>query len=240
MPFRGAPLLDPSVSRSLRLVVRVLAILALVGVAIAAACRVVDPPAAAAAGFALRVRSEVWREPEVGRARPGFGTPAANRASCSSHWRGFRASDRAIKAGNYEIAEGITLAQLLDKLTQGDVTQSGFTVVEGATFAEFAGALAANPGVVKTVLGEPAAELARRIGIPGTNPEGWFFPDTYFFATGSTDLALLVARAPVDARAARWRVGETRARPAAQGALRAADPGVDRRKGDRPRRATGR
>jgi len=100
-------------------------------------------------------------------------------------------ADRAIKAGNYEIAEGTTLPQLLDKLTAGDVTQTGLTVVEGATFAELAGALAASPGIVTTVLDLPAAELARRIGVPGPSLEGWFFPDTYFFAAGSSDLALL-------------------------------------------------
>ena len=100
-------------------------------------------------------------------------------------------ADRAIKAGNYEIAQGITLPRLLDKLTAGDVTQTGLTVVEGATFAELAGALAASPEIAKTMLDLPAAELARRIGVPGPSLEGWFFPDTYFFATGSSDLALL-------------------------------------------------
>src|SRR5213082_321029 len=42
--------------------------------------------------------------------------------------------DRTIKAGSYEVAEGITLPQLLAKLTQGDMTQSAFTIVEGTTF----------------------------------------------------------------------------------------------------------
>ena len=54
--------------------------------------------------------------------------------------------DRSIKAGNYEVTSGITLPGLLDKLTQGDVTQAGMTVVEGSTFAEFAAALAGEPG----------------------------------------------------------------------------------------------
>jgi UPF0755 protein len=45
------------------------------------------------------------------------------------------------------------------------------------------------------VVGLPQADLAQRIGVPiapGGNLEGWFFPDTYFFANGSPDLALLV------------------------------------------------
>ena len=102
-----------------------------------------------------------------------------------------KGADRAIKAGNYEITEGITLARLLDKLTLGDVTQTAFTIVEGTTFAELAGAIAANPNIVRSVLDLPVGELGRRIGVPGTGVEGWFFPDTYFIATGSTDLALL-------------------------------------------------
>ena len=103
-----------------------------------------------------------------------------------------RQVDRSIKAGNYEIAAGITLPRLLAKLTQGDVTQIALTVVEGSTFAELAAAIAANPAIVKTVLVRPEAELAQRIGVSGTNPEGWFFPDTYFITKGSSDLALFV------------------------------------------------
>jgi UPF0755 protein len=102
-----------------------------------------------------------------------------------------KSADRAIKAGNYEIAEGITLPQLLDKLTLGDVTQIAFTVVEGTTYADLAGTLAASPDIAKTVLDLPDAELARQIGVPGASVEGWFFPDTYFLAKGSADLALL-------------------------------------------------
>ena len=100
-------------------------------------------------------------------------------------------ADRTIKAGNYEIAEGITLARLLDKLTQGDVTQTGVTVVEGSTYADLIAALKASADIAKSVVELPGPEIATRIGIPNPNPEGWFFPDTYFFAKGSKDVALL-------------------------------------------------
>jgi len=103
----------------------------------------------------------------------------------------FERADRTIKAGNYEIAEGITLPQLLAKLTQGDVAQRALTIVEGTSFAELANALAADADIAQTVLALAPAEIARRAGVPGTDPEGWFFPDTYFYASGSTDLALL-------------------------------------------------
>ena len=105
-----------------------------------------------------------------------------------ARWRGV---DRLIKAGNYEIAVGTTLPQLLDRLAQGDVTQAGFTVVEGATFGEFKRALADHPGVAKTVLDLPEAELMRRLGNTQPFAEGWFFPDTYYFSSGASDFSLL-------------------------------------------------
>src|SRR5712691_9461084 len=46
-------------------------------------------------------------------------------------WARITGRDRTIKAGNYELAAGTTLARLLAKLTQGDVTQTAFTIVEG-------------------------------------------------------------------------------------------------------------
>jgi UPF0755 protein len=67
-------------------------------------------------------------------------------------------------------------------------------------------ALRGNSAIRNTVLDLPDAELMARVGAPGTNPEGRFFPDTYFFAAGSTDVAVLSrARRALDARlAAAW------------------------------------
>jgi UPF0755 protein len=101
------------------------------------------------------------------------------------------AVDRSIKAGNYEIATGITLPRLLDKLTQGDVTQTSLTIVEGSTFAALAAALASNPAIGKGALSLPEPDLAQRLGVAGASLEGWFFPETYYFAVGSADLVLL-------------------------------------------------
>ena len=102
-----------------------------------------------------------------------------------------RGVDRAIKAGSYEIDAGIRLPQLLARLTQGDVSQKAFTIGEGATMADLRRALRANPGIRATALDLPDAQLLARLGRSEAAPEGIFFPDTYYFSVGSTDVALL-------------------------------------------------
>ena len=102
-----------------------------------------------------------------------------------------RGVDRAIKAGNYEVEAGITLPELLDRLTQGDVTQSSLTIVEGSTFGELKAMLAADQGISGNARSLSDAELMAKLGAAGQAPEGWFFPDTFFFATGSSDLSIL-------------------------------------------------
>jgi UPF0755 protein len=105
-----------------------------------------------------------------------------------ARWKG---QDRAIKAGSYEIESPVTLPQLLSTLTEGDVTQSAFVIVEGATFADVRKAMRASSSLRNTVLDLNDAELMAKLGAPGTSPEGAFHPDTYFFAPGNADVAVL-------------------------------------------------
>ena len=103
-----------------------------------------------------------------------------------------RGVDRTIKAGNYEVGYGTTLAGLLAKLTQGDVTQTSFTIVEGWTIRDLRDALRSENAIVKQVADLPDPDLMAKIGASEKQPEGWFFPDTYFFAAGATDVSILV------------------------------------------------
>ena len=99
--------------------------------------------------------------------------------------------DRTIKAGSYEIERGITLPKLLAKLTQGDVTQKAITIVEGTTFAQLKVLLKENVDLAHQAVDLPDGELLARLGSVETAPEGLLFPDTYYFAAGSSDLAVL-------------------------------------------------
>jgi len=100
-------------------------------------------------------------------------------------------SDTAVKAGSYQAARGVTPWQLLQKLTQGDYTQAEIAFIEGWTFRQMRDALDANPDVKHEALTLPEAELMARIGAAGQKPEGWFFPETYFFARGASDVSIL-------------------------------------------------
>jgi len=99
--------------------------------------------------------------------------------------------ERDIKAGNYLLTQPITPVELLDKLTRGDVTQAEIRLIEGWTFAQFRAALDASADLKHDTAGVEDVELLKRIGANETHPEGLFFPDTYLFARGSSDLAVL-------------------------------------------------
>jgi len=96
-----------------------------------------------------------------------------------------------IKAGSYELAAAPTPLELLDKLTRGDVTQSEVRFIEGWTFRQLRAALDANGFVRHDTAGMGDAQLLQKIGADEAHPEGLFFPDTYLFAKGASDLRIL-------------------------------------------------
>ena len=177
-------------NRPLRYLLRAVGTLAIVvGVAVAAAAWwLAQPLALPASPFAFDVKPGATLK-GVARDLAARGVvPSDVPLVALARWRGV---DRAIKAGNYEVESGITLGRLLDKLTQGDVTQDAITFVEGATFADIRNAIARHAGLAHGGVDLSGAELMARIGAVDSRPEGWFFPDTYYFASGSTDIALL-------------------------------------------------
>ena len=97
----------------------------------------------------------------------------------------------AIKAGSYEVEQGITPWLLLGKLTRGDVTQAEIVFVEGKTFRQLRAELDANADVRHDTAGLSDAEVLTRMEVRETHPEGLFFPDTYLFAKNSSDLEIL-------------------------------------------------
>lgn len=106
-------------------------------------------------------------------------------------WFRVSGQDRRIKAGNYEIPTGTTPQGLLQKLARGEETLRALTLVEGWNFRQVRAALAREEGLRHDATALDDAQLMDKLGRPGVAPEGRFFPDTYTYAKGSSELALL-------------------------------------------------
>lgn len=96
-----------------------------------------------------------------------------------------------IKAGEYRIATGANVRELLDQLAHGRTRQHRLTVVEGWTLQRLRRELSEDPRVRSEAADLSDAELMDRLGCAGCFAEGWFLPETYFFTRGSSDLELL-------------------------------------------------
>jgi UPF0755 protein len=106
-------------------------------------------------------------------------------------WFRFSGQDRQIRAGSYELERGVTPRLLLNVLVRGEEATRSLVLVEGWNFRQVRAALAKAEQLKPETLGQTDEELMARLGRPGLHPEGRFFPDTYTYSKGSTDVALL-------------------------------------------------
>lgn len=98
---------------------------------------------------------------------------------------------RGLKAGSYALEGSLSAWDLLTKLTKGDVSLTDIKFIEGWNFAQMRAAIDAHGSVRHETQGLSDAELMVRLGLAGQHPEGRFFPDTYYFSPGMSDVALL-------------------------------------------------
>ena len=106
-------------------------------------------------------------------------------------WFRWSGSSRQIRAGSYEVQAGITPRQLLDKMVRGDEVLESVRLAEGATFTQLREALARAPALKATTRELSDAQLMAALGEPAQAPEGRFFPDTYAYSRGVSDLTVL-------------------------------------------------
>ena len=95
-----------------------------------------------------------------------------------------------IKAGNYELETAPSPFELLDMITKGRGSQNEISVIEGWTFNQLRNALNVNSAINHDSMSLSEAEIMKRIGAAESSAEGMFFPDTYYFANGTSDLNL--------------------------------------------------
>ena len=94
----------------------------------------------------------------------------------------FLNKDQTLRAGEYLLEPGITLNELLYKLTTGDVIQYRFTLIEGETVKQMLDNMDTLSSSLSTI--QP-----RSLPIFKTHHfsslEGLFFPDTYLYVKGT-------------------------------------------------------
>lgn len=96
-----------------------------------------------------------------------------------------------IQAGEYTLGPDATPSSVLNQLLAGRVTLHALTILEGWTVPDLLAAIARHPAIRQTLHIETAEELARALALDYPHAEGWFFPDTYHFPRGTTDVELL-------------------------------------------------
>ncbi len=98
-----------------------------------------------------------------------------------------------LKAGGYAFEPGVSGQYILTQLYEGRFAIRKITFIEGWNLAEIRAALLADNYLQHASNYPSLDELAKQLGIPDKNPEGWFFPDTYQFIWGISDQELLLS-----------------------------------------------
>lgn len=104
----------------------------------------------------------------------------------------WRLDDRhaPLHVGEYRMTPGMRVGDLLGLWQRGEVVQYRVTLVEGWNLRQLRAALAEAQPLVQSIGGLSDAQLMERLGLQG-HPEGRFFPDTYSYVRGMSDLDLL-------------------------------------------------
>lgn len=104
-----------------------------------------------------------------------------------------------LKAGDYEVPDGLNAFQTLDLLVSGKTLVHRFLVREGLSAKQIAALLEkeglGNAGRFMAAVKDEA--LVQELGVPGPTLEGYLFPDTYGLPKGLDERAvakLMVAR----------------------------------------------
>jgi UPF0755 protein len=101
--------------------------------------------------------------------------------------------DAPIHAGEYLVANGQTLRQLVERLIAGDVVQYSITFPEGKTLNQWLEIIQRHEvlGLSRAPEWDSLLEIVLANGVEVASPEGWFFPDTYRFSRNDSAVTIL-------------------------------------------------
>jgi UPF0755 protein len=106
------------------------------------------------------------------------------------YWR-FNLAKQPLHSGEYRLQPGMTVEGLIDLWKRGEMVQYSLTLVEGWNFRQVRAALAKEEKLDHDLNGLSDSQVMDKLGHSGIFPEGRFFPDTYRYVRGMSDLELL-------------------------------------------------
>lgn len=106
-------------------------------------------------------------------------------------WFRLSGQSRQMRAGSYEISPGTSPKMLLSMLVRGEESLRSVTLVEGWNWRQVRQALAKAENLKPDSRALTDESLMAQLGRAGIAPEGRFYPDTYAYAKGASDLAVL-------------------------------------------------
>ncbi|MBC8950930.1 endolytic transglycosylase MltG [Xenorhabdus sp. TS4] len=96
------------------------------------------------------------------------------------------------KAGTYRLQKGMSLKSVLQLFASGKETQFAIRFVEGSRFSDWAKILQNAPYLKHEIENKTPKDLLDALGMKeGESLEGWFYPDTYLYTAGTSDVELL-------------------------------------------------
>lgn len=96
-----------------------------------------------------------------------------------------------LRAGEYMLEPGMSGRELIALLGSDNIVSYPLTFPEGWTFRQMQELLAEAPKLEQRTQNMSDEEIMAALGRDGEHPEGWFFPDTYRYHKGMTDLDIL-------------------------------------------------
>jgi UPF0755 protein len=107
-------------------------------------------------------------------------------------WARLNGYANRIQVGEYAIEPGVTVAALVKKMTQGQVVEYPFTIIEGWTIRTLLTELQQDSRIKNTLGRNPSlTAVMRGIDRAGVPAEGQFLPETYYFPKDSRDIDIL-------------------------------------------------
>ncbi|MCO1333988.1 endolytic transglycosylase MltG [Microbulbifer sp. OS29] len=104
-----------------------------------------------------------------------------------AYWEG----KTEIHSGEYLVPFGSSARDLVTRLNRGEVTRYRVTLLEGWTFRQALRQIRSGKNIVLSEAGSNVSAVAHALGLKEGEVEGWIFPDTYVYRSGTTDIELL-------------------------------------------------